>query len=187
MSYRSLTEEEISLLEDNGCSAEDWSNINVAEDFQVSYIHNVMFYGEVNLGVFEKSLEVDEGFMKHSGIRNATLRNVTVGDNSLIENIGNYISGYTINEECYISNVGMMATTTGATYGEGNSIAVLNEGGDENVLMFDGLTSQLAALMVKNSANKEFFSSLKRSEEHTSELQSPDHLVCRLLLEKKKK
>src|SRR5258708_24985074 len=27
----------------------------------------------------------------------------------------------------------------------------------------------------------------QRSEEHTSELQSPDHLVCRLLLEKKKK
>src|SRR5258708_18711327 len=26
-----------------------------------------------------------------------------------------------------------------------------------------------------------------RSEEHTSELQPPDHLVCRLLLEKKKK
>src|SRR5947208_5714495 len=29
--------------------------------------------------------------------------------------------------------------------------------------------------------------SVLRSEEHTSELQSPDHLVCRLLLEKKKK
>src|SRR5258708_11485160 len=28
---------------------------------------------------------------------------------------------------------------------------------------------------------------IDRSEEHTSELQSPDHLVCRLLLEKKKK
>src|SRR5258708_29918727 len=28
---------------------------------------------------------------------------------------------------------------------------------------------------------------LDRSEEHTSELQSPDHLVCRLLLEKKKR
>src|SRR5207244_13398580 len=28
---------------------------------------------------------------------------------------------------------------------------------------------------------------LDRSEEHTSELQSPDHLVCRLLLEKKNK
>src|SRR5258708_19835851 len=28
---------------------------------------------------------------------------------------------------------------------------------------------------------------IKRSEEHTSELQSPDHLLCRLLLEKQKK
>src|SRR5258708_12350721 len=31
-----------------------------------------------------------------------------------------------------------------------------------------------------------FRSTASRSEEHTSELQSPDHLVCRLLLEKKK-
>src|SRR5258708_12181909 len=30
------------------------------------------------------------------------------------------------------------------------------------------------------------FERKNRSEEHTSELQSPDHLVCRLLLEKKK-
>src|SRR5207244_7623296 len=30
-----------------------------------------------------------------------------------------------------------------------------------------------------------FSSAMMRSEEHTSELQSPDHLVCRLLLEKK--
>src|SRR5258708_14350555 len=37
------------------------------------------------------------------------------------------------------------------------------------------------------SAENEFSSRLVRSEEHTSELQSPDHLVCRLLLEKKKK
>src|SRR5438552_3734657 len=32
----------------------------------------------------------------------------------------------------------------------------------------------------------EKYISSPRSEEHTSELQSPDHLVCRLLLEKKK-
>src|SRR5258708_30125953 len=32
-----------------------------------------------------------------------------------------------------------------------------------------------------------FLGTGERSEEHTSELQSPDHLVCRLLLEKKKK
>src|SRR5438876_8732579 len=36
-------------------------------------------------------------------------------------------------------------------------------------------------------ANSALRSSRWRSEEHTSELQSPVHLVCRLLLEKKKK
>src|SRR5258708_24433938 len=40
------------------------------------------------------------------------------------------------------------------------------------------------------SASGPFLNALSapgRSEEHTSELQSPDHLVCRLLLEKKNK
>src|SRR5947208_10700050 len=37
------------------------------------------------------------------------------------------------------------------------------------------------------SATTSTTASDRRSEEHTSELQSPDHLVCRLLLEKKKK
>src|SRR5258708_19272589 len=37
------------------------------------------------------------------------------------------------------------------------------------------------------SAPHYFILRRRRSEEHTSELQSPDHLVCRLLLEKKKK
>src|SRR5947208_12556345 len=36
-------------------------------------------------------------------------------------------------------------------------------------------------------AQREYALGQLRSEEHTSELQSPDHLVCRLLLEKKKK
>src|SRR5258708_10472957 len=38
-----------------------------------------------------------------------------------------------------------------------------------------------------NTPNLRRQPSTSRSEEHTSELQSPDHLVCRLLLEKKKK
>src|SRR5207244_11820754 len=38
----------------------------------------------------------------------------------------------------------------------------------------------------KRGAGAIWKASAKRSEEHTSELQSPDHLVCRLLLEKKK-
>src|SRR5258708_16464258 len=39
----------------------------------------------------------------------------------------------------------------------------------------------------RGTSESNFHCSSARSEEHTSELQSPDHLVCRLLLEKKKK
>ena len=88
--YRSLTEEEITILEDNGCTADDWSAINVSEDFVPAFIKDVAFYGNVCLGVFDKYIEIEEGFRRHSGISHATLRNVTVGDNCIIENIGNY-------------------------------------------------------------------------------------------------
>src|SRR5258708_11447980 len=42
------------------------------------------------------------------------------------------------------------------------------------------------ALVEDQPEVRESWTRLLRSEEHTSELQSPDHLVCRLLLEKKK-
>ncbi len=159
--YRLLTDEEIGILEDNGCSAQDWTSVYVAEDFSPSYIKNVSFYGEVFLGVFEKNIEVANGFLKHSGIRNATLNNVSIGDNCLIENISNFINNYSIGEECYINNVCIMQTTDGATYGEGNMVAVLNEAGSGNVLLYCGLTSNVAALMVRHSADKELVSALK--------------------------
>ena len=44
-----------------------------------------MFYGDIRLGTFTDNVEVSRGFMKHSGINNATLRNVTIGNNCLID------------------------------------------------------------------------------------------------------
>lgn len=159
--YRLLTDHEINKLEEQGCTAEDWTAIKVADDFMTTYVHNVAFYGDITLGVFEKNVEVSQDFLKHSGIRNATLRNVSIGDNCLIENIGAYINNYSIGDECYITNVNTMETTEGATFGEGHLISVLNEIGDGNVMLFDGLTSQLAALMVKHFGDRELMAALK--------------------------
>ena len=153
--YRPLTSEEIEALKHNDCWAEDWTSVNVAEDFKPNFMHRVMLYGEVNIGSFEKNVEVSQGFVKHSGINNATLRNVTVGDDCLIENVGNFINNYTIGDDCYISNISTMETTEGATYGEGNLVSVLNEVGEGNVILFSDLNSQLAAFMVKHFSDKE--------------------------------
>ena len=153
--YRPLTSEEIEVLKQNNCWAEDWTSVNVGENFKPNFMHRVMLYGEVNLGGFDKNVEVSQGFVKHSGINNATLRNVTIGDDCLIENIGNFINNYTIGDDCYISNISTLETTEGATYGEGNLVSVLNEVGEGNVILFSDLNSQLAAFMVKHFSDKE--------------------------------
>ena len=153
--YRPLTSEEIEVLKQNNCWAEDWTSVNVGENFKPNFMHRVMLYGEVNIGGFDKNVEVSQGFVKHSGINNATLRNVTIGDDCLIENIGNFINNYTIGDDCYISNISTLETTEGATYGEGNLVSVLNEVGEGNVILFSDLNSQLAAFMVKHFSDKE--------------------------------
>ena len=160
--YRQLRDEEIALLEQNSCWAEDWSRVLVAEDFSPYGFHRVVFYGDIRLGVFEKQVEVTKGFTKHAGINDATLRNVTVGDNCLIEKVGNFINNYTIGDDCYISNISTMETTDGASFGEGHLISVLNEMGDGNVVLFHDLNSQLAAFMVKYFKDKQLKDSLTR-------------------------
>ena len=103
--YRQLTQEEIQVLEQNVCWAEDWTKVMVHPEFRPYNFHRVMFYGDIRLGRFEKKIEVAKGFFKHSGINDATLRNVTVGNDCLIEKVGNFINNYTIGDDCYISNI----------------------------------------------------------------------------------
>jgi len=147
---RQLEDEEITILEEQGCTAEDWSRIFVDDEFTTGSIHNVKFYGTVTLGAFIDSIIVDDGHYRRPGITNAVLRDVTIGDNCLIENVSGYISGCVIGNSCQISNVGIISST-GEGVPRNIEISVLNENGENNVVIFDGLTAQLAYLMIQNS------------------------------------
>ena len=161
MTYRKLTDEEILVLENNNCRADDWESVNVSDDFNPAYLRDVVFYGEIFLGDFDRNIEVSPSFLKHSGIYSATLRNVTVGDNCLIEHVNNYINNYTIGDNCYISNIATLETTEGTTYGQGNIISVMKPSSEGNVVLCTQLNSQLAALMVKYSHDKELRETLR--------------------------
>ena len=166
---RSLTVDEIAILERHGCRADDWSNISVAYDFDPEYVRDVTFLGMVSMGLFDKNVEIEPGFTRHSGIRNAVLGDVSVGDNCLIENIGCHICGYNISEECYIANVGRMASDGDAMFGTGNLIAVMNEAGRGNIVSYEGLTSQMAALMVKTNSKALRNAALRKAQAHRPE------------------
>lgn len=176
MIYRGLTPEEIDVLDGNGCWAEDWSNISVADDgFMPKFIHRVRFYGKIRIGALEKNIELTKGFFCHSGINDATLRNVTIGDNCLIERIGNYINDCEIGDNCCIINTATIETTEGATYGDGNVISVLNEAGNGNITIFHGLSSQLAFYMVRHAADADLRNPLQRLIREEVERTRSDH------------
>jgi len=162
MNHRPLTPQEIEILEKNNCWSADWTRVQVSDKFRPNFFHRVMFYGDIRLGATEREVEVSKGFVKHSGINDATLRNVSVGDNCLIEKIGNFINNFTIGDDCYISNISTMETTEGATYGEGRLISVLNEVGDGNLVMFSDINSQFAAFMVKHFGDRTLSEAIRR-------------------------
>ena len=172
--YRLLNQEEIAVLEQNVCWAEDWNRVMVDPDFRPYNFHRVMFYGDIRLGRFEKKIEVAKGFFKHSGINDATLRNVSVGNDCLIEKVGNFINNYTIGDDCYISNISTLETTEGASYGAGSMISVLNEMGDGNVVLFRELNSQLASFMVKHHGDKELMQRLRQLIDDEVRVSTPE-------------
>src|SRR5574344_1306651 len=145
--YRKLTGDEILRLEKQFCTAEDWSNINVAEGFTAEYVSCVQFSGTVYLGVMEDSFTLPGGIKKHSQLKYAALHNVTVGDNCCIEKIHNYIANYVIGDHTLIENVGLMYVDRVSTFGNGVAASVLNETGGREVFMSDKLSAHQAYII----------------------------------------
>ena len=81
---RSLTPDEIFLLENRSCRCDDWSQVEVSEDFSPEHISETSFSGRVVLGTFRKSLNMNNGVRMHSGISRAHIHNCTVGNDVLI-------------------------------------------------------------------------------------------------------
>ena len=145
--FRHLLPHEVIALQSNGCVAENWEHVWVADAFKCDPIHHVRFSGTVCLGLYEKEFILPGGLRKKSGIRNVTLHNCTVGNHTLIEDIHNYIANYVIGDECLIQNVDVMYVEGKATFGCNVSVSVLNETGGREVPIYNGLSASLAYLI----------------------------------------
>ncbi len=145
--YRELTEEQIKILQNQGCSAQDWSLVKVADGFNPTRVRGTQFFGRVHIGRFTGNVKFAGGLEKPSGIYNATIADCSIGNDARISNIGVHIANYDIGSGACIENVGTMATHPGASFGNGIKAAVLNEAGGREVVLFDELSAQFAYLM----------------------------------------
>ena len=170
MAYRNLTQLEIDQLVAAGCEARDWQEVYV-DGGDVSYIRNVRFSGTVRFGRFEREFEFPGGLKKHSGLKNATLHNVTIGDNCLIENVSNYIANYTVGHDSVLENVDLVVTDGPCRFGNGVGVSVLNETGGRDVHIYDRLSAQVAYVMAMYRHRPEVIQALDRLVEEYAKSQ----------------
>ncbi|MDD2645983.1 MAG: DUF4954 family protein [Bacteroides sp.] len=171
--YRSLTEKEINQLEKQLCKAEDWNNVKVKEGFTTANLFHVRFSGSIKLGVFNHTFVLSGGIKKKAGIRQVMLHNVTVGDNSCIENIHNYIANYTIGSNTIIENVDVVVVDGESSFGNGVAASVLNETGGREVYITDNLSAHQAYIAALYRHRPNLTAKMKMmAEEYTLKVKS---------------
>ncbi|MDR2854089.1 MAG: DUF4954 family protein [Prevotellaceae bacterium] len=171
---RLLTEKEIATLVVYGCTAENWKNIEVADDFSPNFVSNVHFSGAIKLGKFEKIFELNGTVQRHFGIFNCHLHNCSIADNVYINKINNYIANYDIADGAYIENVNSIGTNGISTFGNGVKIAVVNEGGGREIPIFNELSAPLAYLLAFYRHKTKFINTVEQKISDYAKNQSSD-------------
>ncbi len=145
--FRKLTAQEIAQLEQQGCKATDWSEVEVAEAFDARYVRHTNFSGHNRLGVYGKEIELPGGIKIHTGIYHAMLHNCEVGNDAHLYNIHNYIANYRIGNNTCIENVNAILVDGKTTFGNGVRVPVMNEGGGREIPIFNELSASLAYVL----------------------------------------
>ncbi|KAA6333662.1 hypothetical protein EZS27_017952 [termite gut metagenome] len=166
--YRNLTENEILCLESQFCTADNWEKVTVIEGFNSEYITQTRFSGNVKLGVFQLEFTLQGGIKKHSGLCRVVLHNVTLGDNCYIGNVQNYIANYEIDNNTFIENVDMILTEGLSTFGNGVSVAVLNETGGREVFISNKLSAHQAYIFALYRHRPELINRMKQITDYYS-------------------
>ncbi|MBC8485414.1 MAG: DUF4954 family protein [Bacteroidetes bacterium] len=145
--YRSLTKKEIDQLISQGCRCCDWTNVQVADQFDPGKVTSTKFSGNIKLGVFDKEITFFGGVKKHAGISNATIHNCTIGNNVYIGQIKNYLANYIIEDDVVIENVDIIAVEGESSFGNGVIVEAINEGGGREIPIYDYLSAHTAYIL----------------------------------------
>ncbi len=175
MSYRKLTEAEISELSRQGCSATSWETVLVSEDFSAHNIYYTHFEGEVRIGRLTGKLSNG----KRAGIYKSYIENSIIEDDVFLSDVKRLVR-YRVAEGSFLMNIGAMEVTGETAFGNGMELEVLNEGGGRELPMYDRLTAQIAYLLVAYRHDSELVQALKAMiGEYTAGKKSDTGLIDR--------
>ncbi|MBM3432706.1 MAG: DUF4954 family protein [Bacteroidetes bacterium] len=149
--YRTLTKQEIRVLEKNDNSADDWKNIKVMDPFEVGLIKRCSFFGLIRIGKLEPVYHEFNNLRLPAGLYHSTIISCDFGDNVVVDNV-RFMSHYIIGNEAMLVNIHEIATTDHAKFGNGvvkvgesETVRIWMEVANENtgraVLPFKGMES----------------------------------------------
>ncbi|KNC71598.1 hypothetical protein SARC_15864, partial [Sphaeroforma arctica JP610] len=116
---------EVAQLERQGCGAEDWASVLVAEKFNARRVRNCEFHGRVRLGVFTGRINTGTSYLP-TGVFSTDLSNVTVGNNSLVTR-NSHVANCVVGENVCIIGCGELACTGSTTFGQGQELPIAIE------------------------------------------------------------
>jgi len=142
-----LTGGQIRVLEERGCTAEDWGRVRVAGPFDADRLRDVHFSGDVSIGRLDGTVELPGGPVRKTGLYHAAVHNCRFGDNVYVHNVENVIANYDIGDGVVIDHVTQLAVEGRSMFGNGTAVRVISETGGREVMMFDRLSAHLAYVL----------------------------------------
>jgi hypothetical protein len=147
--YRPLKLDEVAILNKNGNSSDNWSNVMVSDIFLPELVHNCNFFGLVRIGKLEPYFLEFHNLRRPVGLYNSTIISCDIGNNVVIDNV-NYLSHYIIGNDVMLVNINELATTDHAKFGNGIlkegepesiriQLEICNENGGRSIIPFDGM------------------------------------------------
>lgn len=152
---RPLRKDEVQLLVFNGNTAEDWSQVKVAEGFQPVRVRDSEFRGQVTLGRFERMIRGPGGLEAASGVLNSTISNCVIGHDSLVHNVA-LLASYVVGGRASVFNCGRVICNGPTTFGNGVRIPIGAQCGGRWLRSFAEITLDVADLLTSGKTDKRF-------------------------------
>ncbi len=146
-SVRPVSDDEIDVLQRNGCTCYDWSGVRVCDPFTPSLVRNVAFHGLVRIGSLAPRALRRDGLAVPTGIAQATLVQCDIGADAAIRNVG-LLARCRLGERCIVQDVAAIDTTPDAHFGQGSAVrvATVNEAGGREIHPFASIRPADVAL-----------------------------------------
>ena len=150
---RPLLREEIAVMEDRGCRAEDWTLVQVAQDFDAFRVRRSYFKGRCALGRFSGDVEVMPGLSLGTGIYDCTIVACQIGNECLLEKV-RLAANMIIERGAVIVDVGAVTCSGKASFGCGQLLPIACEVGGREVPVWAEMTVDQAALVARERGNR---------------------------------